>query len=484
VALKSHFSSRTSRRLGLLVCVVLALTLADRVSAAKHPVTLDPKADPATCLTCHEDKTKGKSVHSAMAMGCTSCHEIRTDKDVTRVKLITTTSHALCLTCHADKNAADIKGTVHPPAVRDCVKCHDPHTSENKYQLLKSESGDQKENLCLSCHNIGVNVPEKGSRHAALDMGCDTCHVTHKTGEGGKIEFDDHLTKATPALCIDCHDVKSADLQKAHNNQPFEQANCVGCHDPHESAAPKLMAKFTHPPFAEKQCDTCHAPAQDGKVVLTQPDVKALCVTCHDDKAKLIDTAKVPHPGAAGDCTDCHSPHASRQPGLPKTNAVDICLSCHSDIADEGKKPNHHQPAFKQGCATCHQPHGGENEHLLRAATTNVLCLECHGPDRQPKKVEAEHVVTIFNGSVKLPEDYFAKNKVVMLPLKYGMGHPVDGHPVADLKDPTDPNKVVTKMNCLTCHQPHSSAQPDLLVKDQANNMAFCQTCHKDLNRR
>jgi predicted CXXCH cytochrome family protein len=98
--------------------------------------------------------------------------------------------------------------------------------------------------------------------------------------------------------------------------------------------------------------------------------------------------------------------------------------------------------------------------------------------------VEAEHVVTIFNGSVKLPEDYFAKNKVVMLPLKYGMGHPVDGHPVADLKDPMDPNKVVTKMNCLTCHQPHSSAQPDLLVKDQANNMAFCQTCHKDLNRR
>ena len=35
-----------------------------------------------------------------------------------------------------------------------------------------------------------MNVPEKGSRHAALDMGCDTCHVTHKTGERGKQEFD------------------------------------------------------------------------------------------------------------------------------------------------------------------------------------------------------------------------------------------------------------------------------------------------------
>jgi len=485
VALQS-FNSKPGIRhtIGTLGCFLLVLTFVGRLSAAKHPVTLDPKADPSTCLTCHEDKTKGRSVHSAIAMGCTACHEIRTNKDVTHVKLITTSSHALCLTCHADKNADDIKGTVHPPAVRDCVKCHDPHESDNKFQLLKPEVGDQKENLCLSCHNTGLNVPEKGSRHAALDMGCDTCHTTHKTGEVGKPEFDYHLTKAPPALCIDCHDVKSADLQKAHQNQPFETANCVSCHDPHQSAAPKLMAKFTHPPFADKQCEICHAPAKDGKVVLTQPDVKALCVTCHDDKAKLIDTAKVQHPGAAGDCTDCHSPHASGQPGLPKTNPVDICLGCHSDIADAGKKPYRHQPAFKQGCASCHTPHGGDNDHLLRASTPNALCLECHGPERDPKKLEAEHLVTIFNGSVKLPEDYFTKNRVVALPLRFGMGHPVAGHPVSDLMDPSTPGKVLTPMNCLTCHQPHSSAQPDLLVKDQPNNMAFCRTCHKDLNTR
>jgi predicted CXXCH cytochrome family protein len=488
VAVEAFKSSTRVPRLSALVCFLVVLLFAGRASAAKHPVPLDPKADPSTCLACHEDKTKGKAVHSAIAMGCTACHEIRVNRDITRVKLITTTPVALCLTCHADKNAAEIStktgGTIHPPAARDCLKCHDPHTSDNKNQLLKPESGDEKQNLCLSCHKIGVNVPEKGSRHAALDMGCDTCHTTHKTGEAGKIEFDFHLTKAPPALCIDCHDVKSPELEKAHQNQPFAHANCVSCHDPHESAAPKLLAKFTHPPFAEKQCEICHAPAKDGKVVLTQTDVKALCVTCHDDKAKLIDSAKVPHPGAAGDCTDCHSPHASRQPGLPKTNAVDICLSCHSDIADLGKKPFRHQPAFKQGCATCHEPHGGENEHLLRAATTNSLCLECHGPDRQPKKLEAEHLLTIFNGKVKLPEDYFAKNKVVVLPLKYGMGHPVAGHPVSDLKDPKDPTKIVTPMSCLTCHQPHSSAQPNLLVKDQAYNMAFCQTCHKDLNRK
>jgi len=65
-----------------------------------------------------------------------------------------------------------------PPAVRDCLTCHDPHTSDNKNQLLKPLSGGEKENLCLSCHQTGLHVSEKGSRHAALDMGCDACHLT------------------------------------------------------------------------------------------------------------------------------------------------------------------------------------------------------------------------------------------------------------------------------------------------------------------
>ena len=155
-------------------------------------------------------------MHSAIATGCLSCHEVRVTKDVTRVKLTTTTTQALCLSCHDEKKADPAK-TMHPPAVRDCVKCHDPHQSDNPNQLLKPVSGATRdENLCLSCHKIGVDVPKEGSRHAALDMGCDTCHLTHKNGDKGKIEFAAHLKKDVPALCIDCHDVKDAGLQKAH----------------------------------------------------------------------------------------------------------------------------------------------------------------------------------------------------------------------------------------------------------------------------
>ena len=446
---------------------------ASLLGAATHPVPLDKNTDSAKCIECHADKAKGKNVHSAIAMGCTSCHEIRVNKDVTRVKLITATPAALCLTCHADKNAATIKGTVHPPAVRDCLKCHDPHQSDNKFQLLKPTSGAKGENLCLSCHTQGLDVPEKGSRHAALDMGCETCHTVHKTGDKGKLEFDYHLTKATPALCIDCHDPKDASLIKAHQGQPFAAANCVQCHDPHQSKQAKLMQQFTHVPFASGSCDTCHQPAKDGKVVLTQADSKALCVSCHEEQSKKIESAKVQHPGAQGDCVACHNPHAGKTPGFVQPDPVNACLTCHSEQAEQQKKAHLHQPAFQQGCATCHEPHGGDNAHLLRVKDTNTLCLECHGPDTVPEKLENEHMIAIFDGKVKLPIPY----KVPVLPIKYGAGHPVDFHPVAGLIDPKNP--ALGQMSCLTCHQPHSSAQPDLLVKDQKANMDFCNTCHK-----
>jgi predicted CXXCH cytochrome family protein len=471
---RRSFSFRTIR---FAACLLIFLSALPYSFAKIHPVPLEKNADSATCLQCHEERSKGKFVHTAVQTGCLSCHEVRVNRDVTRVTLTTAVPYKLCLGCHADKDATQTKGRIHPPSARDCLTCHDPHSSDNKYQLLKATSGDKDENLCLGCHKQGVDVPEKGSRHAALDMGCETCHTIHKSGVDLTEENKFHLTKSAPALCLDCHDAGDENLQKAHHNQPFASVDCLQCHDAHQSAQPRLMAKFLHPPFADKNCEVCHAPAQDGKVVLTEKDAKSLCVTCHDEQAKQIDSAKVQHPGAMGDCIDCHSPHASSQPGLPKTDAVSICLGCHTDIAEAGQKAYLHQPVFSQGCYTCHEAHGNGNLHLLRAANPNPLCLECHGPDAKPQKVEGEPLVAIFNGKVELPQNYFAK--VPVLPIKYGLGHPVARHPVVDQMDPAHPDKVLVTLNCATCHQPHSSSKPDLLVKDQEPNTAFCASCHK-----
>src|SRR5208337_2177836 len=207
----------------LMFALLIGLTV-PRLGAAKHP-TLDPKVDAAKCVECHGDKTKGKSVHSAKTSGCLSCHEVRVNRDITRVKLITATPMGLCFTCHADKNPSNLKGNIHPPGVRDCLKCHDPHKSDNPALLLKPTSGDQTQNLCLTCHDVGVHVAKGGSRHPALDSGCDTCHIMHKSGDPNQDEFAYHLSKAIPQLCLDCHDPKDEKLRAAHHGQPFETAD-------------------------------------------------------------------------------------------------------------------------------------------------------------------------------------------------------------------------------------------------------------------
>jgi predicted CXXCH cytochrome family protein len=450
--------------------------------AAKHPVDLDGNVDESKCLECHKEKFQGNSVHSAIKSGCFSCHEIIVNNDVTRVKLKTATPAKLCIQCHSDKDASNIKGHVHGPAVRDCLKCHDPHTSDNQDHLLKPVSGAGKEGgLCLTCHSLSAAVQEGGSRHAALDRGCDTCHSVHKTGERGQREFDFQLKKDAPALCLDCHDAKDARLIEAHEGQPIVAAGCLSCHDPHQSARPKLKLMFVHAPYEEGKdaCATCHLPPSEGKVVLKTASAKELCLTCHAQEAEQIKKEKVQHPGAASDCTQCHNSHASNSPGLPKPDAVNACIRCHSEQAKEGNKKHLHQPAFGQGCPTCHEPHGGENSHLLRAKTVNGLCLECHGPDSKPAPVKDKRIVTIFNGRVKLPEGYFSM--VPRIVIKYGLGHPIEGHPVVDQIDTGNAMKVRSVINCSSCHQPHSSEERYLLVKDQPNTIRFCAGCHERL---
>ena len=461
-----------------LVLAFYLLGFALPAPAAVHPVKLEKGTDTPQCIQCHEDRSKGKHVHPAVDMGCLTCHVIRNTADTTRVNLKNARVATLCFQCHGDKEPKGNAFLVHKPAAQDCLKCHDPHTSENDALLLKTTSGDKTENLCLSCHRQGLNVPEKGSRHAALDMGCATCHVTHKTGKAGQQEFDFHLTKAAPALCIDCHDVKDANLVKAHQGQPFAGAVCTSCHDPHDSAAPKLMQKFVHAPFGDKSCDTCHQPAKDGKVVLTQSDSRALCVACHDEQAKAIDAAKVAHPGAQGECVQCHSPHAGRFPRFLRPNPVAACESCHTKQAEIHQTQKVlHKPAFQDSCSICHTPHGGQREHLLRAET-NQLCLTCHGAAAKATKVEGSTDVTLFDGAVRLPGDYLDQVRVLPLDDK-GRGHPQDRHPVGGVLDPSDPQKTRT-ITCVRCHEPHGGGRA-LLVTGKSGSGSLCSQCHANL---
>lgn len=471
-------------RLATAVILLVIVFFVVSASAGRHPVPLETNVDAAKCLECHADKTKGKYVHTAMSMGCTSCHEVRVirskDKkreDVTRVKLIKATATGQCLTCHDGMKTGAGNSVVHAPAAQACLTCHDPHVSANKNLLKKAPSGERKENLCLACHTQGLNVPPKGSRHAALDMGCDTCHVTHKTGQADKRENRFHLTKDAPALCLDCHDMKDKKLAEAHHNQPVAAADCLSCHEAHQSSKPKLAQRFQHQPFESGGCDSCHAEAKEGKIVLTQTDTRALCVTCHEEQAKRIESARVQHPGAQGECIACHSPHASGYDRLMRPDPVKACENCHAEIAEMHKsKPTLHKAAFRDGCFTCHDGHGGDRPKLLRAQG-NALCLECHSPNRKPKTDQDTGGVSIFGGVVRLPAGYFVRLQPLDLRSGDTMGHPTSLHPVSATIDRGDPEKK-RPMGCTSCHQPHAGAGPGLYVTNTAGNMPLCSRCH------
>jgi predicted CXXCH cytochrome family protein len=454
--------------------LVLAVGLA---SAKRHPVPLEKGITDAQCLDCHKERVTGKVVHAAVGTGCSSCHTIRGSGDDTRVTLNKGRVVALCASCHPQAESGVAQRGVHPPILRDCLTCHEPHASEHKALLKKSTAGDKDANLCLECHTTGVDVPKDGSRHAALDSGCETCHTTHKTGDSSKDEFRYHLRKSAAQLCADCHDAADKNLQKAHSNQPLAGANCVSCHDPHQSKTPKLMQAFVHAPFSDTTgCATCHAEPQSGKVKLTQADAKSLCATCHEEQTKKIEAAKVTHAGAQGDCTSCHDPHAGKFARFIKPDPVSVCESCHSAQSDlhKSSKTLHH-PAFGQGCHLCHNPHGNDNKSLLRA-TGNDLCNACHAPDAAAPKVAGTTNVSLFGGSVVVPEQYMKYPQRLHL-TKAGLGHPLPQHPVAG-NDPSDPAKK-NQITCTRCHLPHAGERK-LLITKSSSTAPLCAQCHKN----
>jgi hypothetical protein len=69
----------------MILCNVFWPTLLEaQVQTIEHPGVLHKEEN---CSACHADKTKGKSVHSAMEIACTVCHQAQTLGDMTLLRL-------------------------------------------------------------------------------------------------------------------------------------------------------------------------------------------------------------------------------------------------------------------------------------------------------------------------------------------------------------------------------------------------------------
>lgn len=224
-----------------LILAVLALGLVSSrtLRADEHPVTLEKNVDAAKCLECHEDKSKGKNVHSAIAMGCTTCHEVKTEGETTKIEL-NQPADQLCFTCHA--NEAKAEDSKHGPWEKGrCVLCHDPHVSDFPKQL-RAEGNT----LCLECHGPRENVGEKVKLFNA-----------HEITRG---EFNEAPKKRLSADGEHGHPLGNHPVAGVPDmTRPGQSMSCLSCHVPHTSPGESLARIVGEGKQAQNACDACHS---------------------------------------------------------------------------------------------------------------------------------------------------------------------------------------------------------------------------------
>ena len=163
--------------------------------------------------------------------------------------------------------------------------------------------------------------------------------------------------------------------------------------------------------------------------MLVSPE-KEVCGQCHDDLVDKMAKAPSKHePVSKGECTKCHNPHKAELPNLLLTTGPDLCLTCHTDLKDKMANEREHAPAG-QDCLTCHQAHFAEVKPLLNEPQ-HQLCAQCHETD----------------------DDSFKKAHI-------GIKAEV--------------------MNCVQCHNPHASKDPQFFkdVMHAPFAARTCEPCH------
>ncbi len=87
----------------------------------------------------------------------------------------------LCYGCH--DRTPFMKKTVHGAVLLGCTSCHNPHASDHAH-LLKEEIPQ----LCLTCHGERI-AAQLGKTHALTgNEVCSTCHNPHATAAPKLVE--------------------------------------------------------------------------------------------------------------------------------------------------------------------------------------------------------------------------------------------------------------------------------------------------------
>ena len=261
----------------------------------------------------------------------------------------------VCADCHQDK-IETLKVSPHgqsadkrtPFGREGCETCHGPgelHFDTEGNCIISmtgryGESVEQRNNVCLSCHNSGDRMHWAGSVHESEDLACVSCHSIHKV--------NDVIHRTTQVKrCFDCHkDIRSETFRASSHPIRENKVICSDCHNPHGSAGPSSLKQFS---------------------------VNENCYACHAEKRGPFLWEHAP---VSEDCTLCHRVHGSNHQALLNKQGPQLCQQCHADIRTQGggrhvrnfldyddSAAGAGRARFKVGmnCANCHSKVHGSN---------------------------------------------------------------------------------------------------------------------------
>lgn len=259
----------------------------------------------------------------------------------------------VCADCHQDK-IETMKASPHGQSVdkrspfgrEGCEQCHGPgelhFDTEGNCTISMTgrygESVEQRNNICLGCHQSGDRMHWFSSIHEAEDLVCVSCHSIHKP--------NDVIERTSQAeVCYKCHkDIRSQTFRASSHPIRDNKVICSDCHNAHGSAGPSSLKQFS---------------------------INENCYSCHAEKRGPF---LWEHEPASEDCTLCHRVHGSNHYALLNKQGPQLCQQCHADIRTAGggrhirnfldfddNDPGRARFKVAMNCANCHSKVHGTN---------------------------------------------------------------------------------------------------------------------------
>lgn len=293
-------------------------------------------------------------------------------------------------------------------------------------------------------------------------------------------------------LCLHCANLVADEQEQLHTLETLIDAGgayvglkvCVDCHpSQHNQIIHESHGQTSDPraPFAIESCETCHGPGEKhvsilkgglvaftGKYASPVEAQNTMCLQCHQG-GSLIPWHDSLHDSAQVACSGCHTMH---QPSkvMDRATEAEACYQCHQKIRAQSYQMSGH--AMREGklvCSDCHASHGSNGPFMLKQASLNENCYDCHAEKRGPFLWEhypvtedcslchrthgSNHPYLLTRQGSQLCQQCHAKIR------PDGSGHVRIFLDYEDLSD-SKRQRLVVGRNCSNCHRSHGSNHP------------------------